>query len=446
MRSGRLLALAALVLAGCASTPPIEARLDALLEDLHRRDLFQGAVVVGREGEAPYARGFGYADVALGVPFTPHTMTDGGSIAKTFTAAALAVLADEGRVDLDAPVRRYVPAFPHAATRVRHLLSHSAGLPGYEWTDAQAAPGEVRTNASHVAAIVRAGRSPDFTPGTSFAYDNVAYGVAALVVESAAGTPYPGYLEARFWRPLGIHAFVRPARLVDHPQPRTRGYARTAQGLRDNDAEDLEGFYGGNNVYLSALDHYRWARGFDSVVGPRVAADSRRLATLDDGRATGLSRLSWYLSGDGERRYYLGHHNGFHGVAYSDRARGIALSYVANDTPPPWLQSALARALIAVAEGREPERLVAPDAIDAIEPADGVYAVEEVGDVVVRRDGRRLFATIGGVEYRAFRVDAHTHYVPGVDGYLRFRRDAGGEPLLEWDSILRVARAPRRRE
>lgn len=445
MNRVRWFAAVAILLAGCASRPPLDAgRFDALLEDLHRRALFQGAVVAGREGSPPYARGFGYADVARAVPFTPDTRTDGGSIAKTFTAAALAVLADEGRIDLEAAVQRHVPSFLHASTRVRHLLSHAAGLPGYDWTDAQARPGEIRTNASNLDAIARAQRPPAFVPGTAFAYDNVAYDVAALVVESVSGMSYEAFLAARFWKPLGLTAFVRPARLADFPAPRTRGYARTAGGFRDNDAEDLEGFHGGGNVYLSAFDHFLWARGFDAVAGPRVAAESRRPATLDDGRATGLGKLNWYLSPDGERRYYLGHHNGFHGVAYSDRARGIAVSYVANDTPPAWLQPALARALVAIAEGREPEPLVAPDTSDALEPAEGSYPVEGVGEVRVRRDGRRLLVTIAAVEYRAFRADAHTHYVPGVDAYLRFRRDATAGAALEWDSILLRARAPRR--
>ncbi len=89
-----------------------------MIQDLVGRQLFQGAVVIGRGGVVQYPAGFGFADRERQVPFTPETPTDAASMAKTFTAAALLLLAAEGRVDLDAPVQDILPSFPHAATRV----------------------------------------------------------------------------------------------------------------------------------------------------------------------------------------------------------------------------------------------------------------------------------------------------------------------------------------
>lgn len=351
----RWLAVAAVAtMAACAAPPPrpLAERADGLMQDLADRRLFQGAVVVGRAGRIEYTAGFGFADIGQHRPFTPDTPTDGASIAKTFTAAALLQLSNEGRLDLETPVRAVLPAYPHAGTRVRHLLAHSAGLPGYGWLDTRVTPGEPRTNAGHLALIARDAPAPAFAPGSAFAYDNVAYDVAAMVLERVTGSSYASVVAQRMAGPLGLAAFVRPARLADWPGLRTRGYRRAATGWQDHDALDLEGFHGGGNIYLSARDLYRWAAGYRDLVGPDVLRAAISPARLDDGRRTGLSLGSWYVSSDGQRRHYTGHHNGFHNFAYADDARGLAIAWVANDAPPWWLQSALGRALIAVAEGR----------------------------------------------------------------------------------------------
>lgn len=409
------------------------------MRELADRARFQGAVVMSRGGRIDYAAGFGFANIERRLPFTPDTPTDAASIAKTFTAAALLMLATEQRVDLETPVRSVLPEYPHVATRLRHLLSHSAGLPHYEWLDSRAAAGEVRTNPSHLALVARDARAPGFAPGSEFAYDNVAYDVAAMVVERITGSSYAQVVSERFMRPLGLNAFVRPARFTDWPGLRTRGYRRTASGWQDHDAHDLEGFHGAGNIYLSARDLCRWAEGYRLAVGPDSSRAALAPAGLDGGRTTGLSLGSWYVSTDGTRRYYTGHHNGFHSFAYADEGRGLAIAWVANDAPPPWLQPALARALIAIAEGREPERLEPTAAALALADPDGVYRVAGVGEVAISRHGRNLRLRLRGVGYDGFAVARGVHYVPGLDAYLRLSALPDGGAALSWDSVFVAA-------
>ena len=418
----------------------VTTRADALLQDLVKRQLFQGAVVIAHGEKVSYSAGFGFADRERAVPFTPDTPTDTASIAKTFTAAGLLLLAAEGRVDLESPVRNLLPTFPHAATRVRHLLAHSAGLPDYEWFDKRVAPSEPRTNAVHLAVIAKELPSPAFPPGTAFAYDNVAYDVAAMVIERVTGTTFAEFIDTRFSRPLDLQAFVRPARFSDWSGVRTRGYRRTAGGWADHDAHDLEGFYGADNIYLSAKALQRWAAGHGRLMGARLR-EAVTSARLDDGRATGLTLGSWYASADGSRRYYTGHHNGFYSVAYVDDARDLSFAWVANDAPPAWIQTGLTRALVAIAEGRAPEALMAPPAADVEDPT-GRYQVPSIGEVVVLRgEGKTLRVRQGGVVYDAFRVARGVHYVPGLDANVRFGADAAGKVTLFWHSVFVVAQA-----
>jgi CubicO group peptidase (beta-lactamase class C family) len=437
MSARRFLFIAALALTGCAAAPPpVAGPADALMRDLAGRDRFQGAVVMGHGGRIDYAAGFGFADVAQQVPFTPDTPTDGASIAKTFTAAGVLMLVAEGRLDLEAPVQTIVKTYPHADTRVRHLLAHSAGLPDFDWLDPRVPPGEPRTNASHLALIGREAPIPGFPPGSAFSYDNVAYDTAAMVIEQVSGQSYPQFIAERFAQPLGLDAFVRPARLADWEGTRTRGYRRSAEGFKDHDALDLEGFHGGSNIYLSARDLYRWVAGYRRVVGPQASRAAVSPARLDDGRATGITLGSWFVDPQGTRRYYTGSHNGFFCFGYADDASGLAVAWVANDAPPSWLQPALSRALVAVGEGRLPERLVAPPPADASIDPDGMYLVPGVGEVAIRREGKQLRVRHGGVEYQGFAVARGVHYVPGLDAYLRFYAATQGQPLLTWDSVF----------
>jgi CubicO group peptidase (beta-lactamase class C family) len=213
-----------------------------MIEPIHADGEFSGAVVLGRDGQVVYARGFGFADVERRLAFTPDTANDGASLTKPVTAAAVLRLAEQGRIDLDAPVRRYVLEYPHAATTVRHLLSHSGGLPDYGEFQAMLDAGPANT-ADLLAELTRRGTPPAFAPGTAFAYCNLCYDTLALVVERVTGDGFDRHLKPWLLRPLGMaDSFLRPARFADWPGARTRGYRGAAPGAELNDAIDNEAF------------------------------------------------------------------------------------------------------------------------------------------------------------------------------------------------------------
>ena len=428
--------LLALACTAAAASEDRCATAKGLVAELAARGLFQGAFVMDLGGGAPPCEGaHGYADAERGVPFTPRTPSDGGSIAKTMTAAAILRLDAQGRLELDAPVRRYLPSYPHAATRVRHLIAHSAALPGYDWFDERFGIGALRSNAAQLEAIAKAGLEPRFPPGTAFAYDNAAYDAAALVVEAVSGIPYANYLEREFFVPLGMRdAFVRPARLADFPGARTRGYRRGKDGQIPFDAIEGEAFHGGGNVYASAADLQRWAAAFarnDPIVAT-AARHARSRARLANGHPTGLSLSSWYSDAAAARHYYTGHHQGFYAMAYWDARSARSFAFVANQLLPSWLEAQLGRALAAIVEGKPHD---VPEAPEAGPPPRGTsrWSVEGVGQVhVAPGKGRRLLVTLAAVEYEAFPAGAGTWYVPGLDARLHW--DKSGR--LVWNTVF----------
>lgn len=122
-----------LLLAGSAVVSPAAvnrepAGLHQALQKLTRDGKFSGAVVVRGPDGVRFARGYGWADPFERRAFTPDTPADSASLAKPVTSAAVLLLIRDGKIELDAPVQRYLPQYPHSSATVRHLLSHSAGL------------------------------------------------------------------------------------------------------------------------------------------------------------------------------------------------------------------------------------------------------------------------------------------------------------------------------
>jgi len=445
----------------------LRQQVDSLLEPLHARGYFNGAVVLGRGDDEVYARGFGPANRGAGVRFTPDTPADGGSIAKTLTAAAIFMLEDAGRLRLDDPVRRYVPEYPHAETRVRDLITHSAGLPEteYDYFEGLIPADTVKTTLRFLDVLRTRSVPPEFPRGTRFRYSSLAFDVAALVIERASGQKWDAFLGTRVFEPLGMRTtFLRPARFADWRGVRTLSYRREGDTLALFDVFDNEGFYGGSNLYFSARDLHRWSRSFytRSVLTPAAIARGDTGAILADsitgiaGRSA-INLLGWYYSARERRYHYPGALQGFWGSVYRDEAQRYSIIYLSNNSMPQWLRPLLTRALIDLMDGRQPALIVVPDYVDvrgaALADIAGRYVVDAVGRVTLTARGDRLFVRVGeGLEYPTFPLGDGTRYVPGLDVWLGFpaaKASTGtaagvkGEPRadgrLQWLSIFTVA-------
>ncbi|HSC93284.1 MAG TPA: serine hydrolase domain-containing protein [Gaiellaceae bacterium] len=181
--------------------PGREEELRALLlraQAEQRMPSVAGAVV--RHGEVVWSDAAGLADLDASTAATPDTQYRVGSITKTFTAAAVLQLRDEGRLDLDDPVTRHVEELPHRAPTLRSLLSHTSGLqreqPGDMWETM-----EMPTREDFIAALASAER---VVAGSHWHYSNLAFSLLGEVVERVSGTPYREHVEARILRPVGL--------------------------------------------------------------------------------------------------------------------------------------------------------------------------------------------------------------------------------------------------
>ncbi len=218
-------------LAGCATTNDGVAMGDPEIDRLMQRydgDVPGASLLVLRDGEAVLRRGYGMSDLEHGVEAGPATDYRLASVTKQFTAAAILLLAQDGRLGIDDPVRRWLPSLPAAADAVtlRHLLTHTSGLVDYEDLMAPDYAGQIR-DAGVLRLLERENRTY-FIPGSAYRYSNSGYSLLALVVEKASGKSFQDFLAQRIFEPMGMHdtlAFVEGGRAVPH---RAYGYSEVA--------------------------------------------------------------------------------------------------------------------------------------------------------------------------------------------------------------------------
>jgi CubicO group peptidase (beta-lactamase class C family) len=290
---------ASVLLLACAGDP--RERLDALLAPL-RSDHAPGvAVMVIRDGAVAYSDGLGLADVERGIPIGPRTAFDIASVSKQFTAMLAMILRQEGRLDYDAPVVRFLPELSRfgETMTVRHLLTHTSGLPDYYDALARAgSPGGWVSNHDALAYLARQGDAV-FSPGDRFQYSDAGYEMLALVLEKAAGEPFGDLLRRRIFEPLGM----KDTRLRDRPDVpvpnRARGYTPLGQGFAPSPDHPLDCLVGSGAVNTTLEDLYRWdqALATDRLVRRATLEEALRPMRLNDGTRSDYA-FGWFLKRD----------------------------------------------------------------------------------------------------------------------------------------------------
>ena len=287
----------------------IPARIDALAA----QDRFSGVVLLAHGKDVVFEKAAGLADRTGGTPVTMDSRFRIGSMNKMFTAVAILQLVEAGRMDLDAPVGQYLPAYPNrqlaGTVTVRHLLSHCGGTGDIFGADFDAHRLDLKTSADYIA--LYGTRAPEFTPGSRFAYSNYGYVLLGAVIEHVTGQSYYDYLDAHIFRPAGMTA-TGSLPETEIAASLTIGYTPGTDGLSPNTSYlPWRGTAAGGG-YSTAKDLLAFARALQS--GILIKPDSLAQATssqIDNDR--GGYGFGFHPIGDGRERYY-GHGGGSPGM------------------------------------------------------------------------------------------------------------------------------------
>ena len=315
----------------------------AQIDDLMRR--YDGAepgasLLVVREGEPVVRRAYGLANMEDGVAATPRTNYRLASVTKQFTAAAILLLVEEGRVRLDDRARAWLPTLPAAteAITIRHLLTHTSGLIDYE--DVIPPSMTAQLHDADVLTLLQSQDRTYFAPGTSYRYSNSAYALLALIVGKASGKTFATFLRERIFLPLGMNDTVAYEEGISVVANRAFGYSKE-QGWRRTDQSQTSAVLGDGGIYSSIDDLAKWdAALYDERV---LKKESLRLAftsatPTDDPEVE--YGFGWRITG--ETVWHSGESIGFRNVIVRYPKRRLTVVLLTNRNDPEPYQTALA--------------------------------------------------------------------------------------------------------
>jgi D-alanyl-D-alanine carboxypeptidase len=312
---------------------PDQAAFDEIGQQVYQLQLAPGfAFAVLSHGNVVFAKGYGFADLASKTPVTPETRFAIGSITKQFTAAAVLLLAQQGKLSLDDKLAKYVPEMPNAdQITLRMLLNQVSGLHNYpntkehEWPLSGAIPPE------KIIAILKTDK-PDFPPGEKWAYSNTNYAVLAYLVARVSGMTYAEFLQKNIFTPLGMTSsgsgFAAQAQAATPYEWRSRAFPPEGRAPAFSSADpniSLDLFYGAGSIVSTVQDLMRWDAAL--MAGKLLNADSMHALWTNGGLPNGQPvRYAMGFISDtlGEHREVW--HNG-----YSPKAGGYCFNAIFPD-------------------------------------------------------------------------------------------------------------------
>lgn len=252
-----------LSLAAAAFGQPSEfaAKADAHVAAYLQQGRFQGSALVAKDGKILLAKGYGMANEEHDIPNKPNTKFRLGSITKQFTAVAILQLQEQGKLNVQDPVSKYIHNSPEAWKKVtiHHLLSHTSGIPSYTSTPDYLK--QMRESAKPLDFIARFKDKPlEFEPGSKYNYSNSGYFLLGVIVEQVSGKSYEAYLRENIFSKVDMQdsGYDWDSTILKN---RAAGYQRTPDGKRRNAPFlDMGQPYAAGSLYSTVEDLYRWDR------------------------------------------------------------------------------------------------------------------------------------------------------------------------------------------
>ena len=189
---------------------PLEKRMELLsswLDALHARDVFNGTVLIAKDGRICFEAHYGFADVAGLTPLSNRSSFSLASVSKQFTATGIMLLARKGKLTLQDKVAQHIPELAiYREITIRQLLHHTSGMPDHmALAEKYWDPGTILTT-SDMIALYREHRPPlDFAPGEKFEYGNAGYVLLGEIISRASGRSYAEFMAAEIFKPLGMN-------------------------------------------------------------------------------------------------------------------------------------------------------------------------------------------------------------------------------------------------
>lgn len=279
-----------------AQSPNLSARIDSLFANWNKPGMPGAAVGVLHEGKLIYAKGFGEADLETGAPITPETIFHVASVSKQFTAYAVVLLAQEGKLALNDDIRKYLPEVPDfgKTITIRHLMNHTSGLRD-QWNLLAMAGwrlDDVITK-EQIFNLIRRQKELNFEPGSAYAYCNTGYTLLGEIVGRVTKQPFPDWMQQHVFKPLGMKNTL----FYDNQERIVKGRAYSfhiASGAFPGFNKSLlnYGNVGATSLFTTVNDLALWIDNFRSA---KIGNKATMTQMLERGRLTKGDTLPYAL-------------------------------------------------------------------------------------------------------------------------------------------------------
>ena len=447
--------------------------MENLARESHEKGGFNGAWLYAEKGEIVSKGAFGFRDPEGTQPITEDTIFQLASVSKNFTATAVMLLRREGKLGLEDEITRFFPEIPYPGVTVRHLLTHTGGVPDYfddiNWLiGIWEKEGRIPDNNDVLRFLCEGEAEPYFAPGDGFEYSNSDYCLLALIVERVSGVPFEDFMRKNIFEPVGMDAtavchvrrdgwpsdrFVRSLVLEDGK------YILPDNSKNDSDVIPEDGTSGEGNVYSNIFDLLAWDRALreetvltreeQQLMVTPVKLNSGEVFADEQGAGYGFG---WEIRNDAELGLVVAH-GGWHKGAYAQYERfvdadGLLVLLYCRDPEDSHAGEAFLEGVREIIRGKEPrpvrtleERMVQNPDKSAWESFCGSYAHEEgdnfYPDEVYMRDGDMFVKWMrghgAGFDWKLYPLGDNEFAIKKFDFTIRF----GDGQLTCFDEVYR---------
>jgi CubicO group peptidase (beta-lactamase class C family) len=424
------------------STAELAKRIDAYVKPYIDSGNFSGVVLVARGGQTLFENAYGFANQELAVKNSPRTRFHIASVSKSFTAAAIILLEQQGKLKVSDPLTKWIPDYPNGEKiTLHHLLTHTSGIPNVNNFPDYDEKSRLAHTLEEIISWFKT-KPLQFEPGAKYAYSNSNYNLLAYVIEKASGMPYGEFMAKNILQPLKLNETGHdgnPAMII--PQ-RANGYMPSeADKVENAPFLDWSIKTGNGSLYSTAEDLYHWARALTTNAVLNEASRKKIFTEHVDGTGYG-----WFVRSKAKRFSY----------AINGRAPGFSANlerFPESDTYIVLVSNlytsitqSMAPDLAAIVFGEERKAQVpeVPARVpgNVLEAYSGKYEFGDdyqfspVKQVTVERRGEWLVVVAGGAGGTSYLLPrGENDFLDRVyGGSLKFENDASGKVVaFTWD-------------
>ncbi|WP_372768761.1 serine hydrolase domain-containing protein [Lutibacter sp.] len=303
------------------------------LNSAHR---FNGSILVAKDGKILFEEHIGYKDPRHKKSIENTDTYQLASVSKQFTAAAILLLYQEGKLDLDDFATKYLTNFPYKNITIRHLLNHVSGLPNYMWAAEHNWTGKLPPdNAAMLNLMNKLKMQAYFKPGSRFDYSNTGYFILASIVSKISDQSLSDFLDSKFFNPLNMqHTYVR------NPNEETGknellGFRRYGRSYRSIPFSINDGVVGDKGIYSTVSDLFKWNQSLteSTILNDAVLAKAFLPGKTNNGKSVPYGfgfRLK--QEDDSDMIYHNGVWNGFRNTLRRYEADNITIIILNNNS------------------------------------------------------------------------------------------------------------------